>query len=423
MKKIKLIILTLILMLFIPLNVNAASGTVKVTSSSTVVKGNRVTVTVTLSSSTAIGSWQMDLNYDKAYLQLVSSSAEGGGSRMVGYATNGSTKSKTYTFAFKTLKAGTTRVSVSSYLAYDYATMSDMNLTSSNKSIKIMTQEELEATYSKDNNLKNLVVEGYELDKKFDKNTLEYTVNVPTGTTSVKVNASVSGDGQIEVTEGLNTIPIIVTAQNGAEKTYTLTVNVEDLNPIEVKDINGNIYTIVKNGALLTAPSTFVESKKTINECEIPTFVNNTANLTLVGLKDASGLISLFIYNNDEYKPYNEINLKSYILMPTNIVEELNLIKTSVTINNEEIDAYKYSENTELVIISAKSLEDGKTELYLYDPANHTAIKYDDTLVKETEETIKLYTYVILAFAGASFVMLILIFCLTHSLRKKQKIS
>jgi len=428
MKKIKFIVLTLICIIFMPLTVNAASGTVKVSSSGTVVKGNRVTVTVTLSSNTAIGSWQMDLNYDKSYLQLVSSTAEGGGSRMVGYATNGSTKSKTYTFAFKTLKSGTTRVSVSSYLAYDYETMSDMQLTSSNKSIRIMTQEELEATYSKDNNLKSLIVEGYELDKKFDKNTLEYTVNVPTGTTSVKIKAtendpksSVSGDGEIEVTEGLNTIPIIVTAQNGSEKAYTLTVNVEDLNPIEVTDINGDNYTVIKNGTLITAPSTFIESKVTINEYEIPSFRNNAADITLIGLKDNRGTISLFIYENNEYKPYNEMSLKNYLLIPVKFEKELDLIKTTVTINNETFGAYKYSENSEFVIINAKSLEDGKTNLYLYDTVNKTASRYDDIFINKTNEQLKLFTYIIIGLASGILLLFVIILCLTHSLKKKRK--
>lgn len=56
-----------------------------------------------------------------------------------------------------------------------------------------MTQAELEASYSKDNNLKGLTVkvgeESYSIDPVFDKNTLEYKVTVPTGTTSVHVEA------------------------------------------------------------------------------------------------------------------------------------------------------------------------------------------------------------------------------------------
>lgn len=427
MKKLKFILLIIFMLILMPINAFAASGSISVTGASTVVVGNKVTVTVTLSSGSALGSWQMDLNYDKTYLQLVSSTAEGNGTRMVGYASNSSTKSKTYTFSFKALKSGSTRLSISSYLAYDFESMQEMSLTASSKSIKIMTQEELEATYSKDNNLKALSVEGYELDKEFNKDTLEYNVTVPTGTTSVKITAtkndstaSVSGAGEIEVSEGINKIPIVVTAQNGDEKTYTLIINVEDQNPITVT-VDNNNYTIVKNATLLTAPSTFIETKVTINDFEIPAFVNEIANMTLIGLKDSLGNIKLFIYENGEYKKYNEMNLKSYLLVPIAFDKELDLIKTTVTINEEEIEAYKYSENTEFVIINAKNLENGKTGYYLYDTKNNTVQRYDETFVNDTKETIKNYTYVIIAFASALILMLILIFSLLHSLKKKQK--
>ena len=170
MKKLKILILGFICLLFMPGMVDAASGSISVSGTSSAVVGNRVTLTVTLSSGTSIGSWQMDLNYDRSYLQLVSSTAEAGGTSMVNSSASG-VRSKSYTFVFKTLKTGNTRVSVSSYLAYAYSDLSQISLTSSSKSIRIMTQEELEASYSKDNNLKSLSVtvgeESYEIDPDF----------------------------------------------------------------------------------------------------------------------------------------------------------------------------------------------------------------------------------------------------------------
>lgn len=426
MKKIKLLLWGFMVALMMPCMVNAASGTISVSGSSTAVVGNKVTVTVTLKSGTAIGSWQMDLNYDKSYLQLVSSSAEGGSTRMVNSSAGG-TKSKTYTFAFKTLKAGKTRVSVGSYLAYDYANIEEMSLSSGSKTINIITQEQLEASYSKDNNLKSLEVVGYTLDKEFNKDTLEYTVNVPTGTTSVEVKAtlndrtaSISGTGEVQVTEGLNTIPIVVTAQNGSSKTYTLTVNVEDQNPIQVS-IDNQEYTVVKTATLLTAPSLFEASTVTINNIEIPAFINTSAGITLIGLKDAEGTIFFFIYDNGKYMKYEPINLDSLQLIPVDFTKTLDLIKTSIEINGEKVEAYKYSDNSSYVIINAKSLIDGKTNLYLYDPDNKNAILFDEAYINETNETIKNYTYIIIAFASALVLLLVLIFSLLYSLRKKQK--
>ena len=431
MKKLKVFLLGIISLLVLPSMVNAASGKISVTGTSSAVVGNRVTITVTLSSSTAIGSWEMALNYDKSYLQLVSSTAESGGTKMLGYTTTLSgVKSKSYTFVFKTLKTGNTRVSVSSYLAYAMDE-SEMSLTSSSKSIRIMTQAELEASYSKDNNLKGLSVtvgeESFDLEEEFAKDTLEYHVTVPTGTTMVNVTAtkndstaSVDGDGEIEVTEGLNTIPIVVTAQNGDEKTYTLIVNVEDQNPIEVA-IDGENYSVVKSDSLLTAPAAFTATTVEIDGFQIPAFVNEAIGYTLVGLKDEEGNISYYRYQNGEYSLYNELTSKSYTLVPVAFDTELDYIKTAVEINGATMDAYKYSEDSNLYIINAINLETGKTNLYLYDKESEAAILFDESFINSANQTIQYYTYVIIAFAGALFLMLMLIFGLLHSTKKKQK--
>lgn len=431
MKKFKIFLLGIICLLLMPSMVSAASGRISVSGTSSAVVGNRVTVTVTLSSSTGIGSWQMALNYDKSYLQLVSSTAEFGGTSMSASAqTSSGVKSKSYTFVFKTLKKGSTRVSVSSYLAYAMDE-SEISLTSSSKTIKIMTQEELEATYSKNNNLKSISVsvgeDTYELEPIFDSSTLEYTVVVPTGTTLVHVSAtrsdstaSVDGDGDIEVTEGLNTVPIVVTAQNGDEKTYTLIINVEDQNPIEVvKD--GVTYTVVKSDTLLTAPATYTATTVDINGFEIPAFVNDAIDYTLVGLKDEKGNISLYRYLDGEYYVYNEFNSKSYTLVPIEFKEELDYIKTTVEINGVLVTAYQYSEDSNLYIINAINLENGEEKYYLYDPSSKATILFDDSFIQDANQTIEYYSYVIIAFAGALFLMLILIFALLHSTKKKQK--
>ena len=430
MKKIKLLLIGVILSLVMPNVVNAASGTIGISSSSTVVVGNTVTVNVTLSSSTALGAWEFDVNYDSSYLQLTSSNAENNGTYFVGYVTGANTKSKTYTLKFRALKSGTTNITVGSYDVYAWDE-SSMSISRSNKKLTLMTQEELEASYSKDNNLKSLSVtvgeESYAIDPEFNADVLEYNVTVPTGTTMVNVNATkndstaiVDGDGEIEVTEGLNTIPIVVTAQNGDEKTYTLIVNVEDQNPINVV-IDGKNYTVVKSATLLTAPASFSETTVQIDGFQIPAFVNDAIDYTLVGLKDEDGNVALYRYLDGEYTLYNEFNSKSYTLVPVAFDKELDYIKTTVEINGVSMDVYKYSEDSNLVIINAINLETGKEDLYLYDPDSGAAIVFDESFIQDTNQTIEYYTYIIIAFGAALLLMLIVIFVLLHSTKKKQK--
>ena len=429
MKKILLFLSFVLSLGLFTSNVYASSGKISVSSSSTAIVGNTLTVTVTLSSSSALGSWEFDINYDSSYLRLTSSSAENNGTYFVNYG-NGSIKFKSYTLQFKVLKSGTTNITVGSFDVYDWD-KNNISITRSNKKVTLMTQAELEASYSKDNNLKDLSVsvgeEAYEFSPAFDKDTLEYSVDVPTGTTLINVKATkndntatIDGDGEIEVTEGLNTIPIVVTAQNGDKKTYTLTVNVLDQNPINVA-IDGKNYTVVKSATLLSAPSAFSETTVQIDGFDIPAFVNDAIDYTLVGLKDEDGNVALYRYLDGEYTLYNEFNSKSYTLVPVAFDKVLDYIKTTALINGVSMDVYKYSEDSNLVIINAINLETGKEDLYLYDPDSGAAIVFDESFIQDTNQTIEYYTYIIIAFGGALLLMLIVIFVLLHSTKKKQK--
>lgn len=217
-------------MVILPFQVNAASANISVSGSSTAMVGSTVTVNVNLSSSTPMGSWQFLVNYDSSMLQLSS-----GNVRVADYTSvSGGEKSKSYTLKFKTLKSGTTKVSVGSYVVYAYDE-SEMSVTGGSKSIKIMSQAELEATYSKNNNLSSIKVDDYELTPAFDKNTTDYKVTVPSNVEKVNVSATaedrkskISGTGEIEVAEGENKVELIVTAENGSTKKYNVVINVRN---------------------------------------------------------------------------------------------------------------------------------------------------------------------------------------------------
>ena len=60
------------IMLLLPLNIYAATGSIKASSSSSnVTINNTFTVTVKVSSSGKLGSWQFGVSYDKSKLSLV----------------------------------------------------------------------------------------------------------------------------------------------------------------------------------------------------------------------------------------------------------------------------------------------------------------------------------------------------------------
>jgi hypothetical protein len=420
----KLFITLLFSLIVLPLSVNAASASIGVSGTSNAIVGNKVTVTVTLSSKTSIGSWQMNLNYDKNYLSLTSSSAEAGGTVMASSSATG-VKSKSYTFTFKALKSGSTTVSVGSYLAYAFDDLSEMSLSSGSKTIKIMTQAELESTYSTNNNLKGLTIDGYTLTPEFSKDVTDYTVDVPEDTKQViikatkdDVNESITGDGTINVTLGVNAIKIVVQAQSGAEKTYTITVNVKDSNPINI-NVNNIDYTLVKLKDNLPEVTGYTEKDITINEQSVPALYSDVTKLTLVALKDKDGNIKLFIYDNDKYTLYQEIKFNELTIYPLETNLELSgYHKTNITINEIEIPAYVYKDDSNFAVIYGENTQNGDIGFYLYDKKNNSVTKYNDEYILDLENKNKLYFYLLIAF---SVILLIFVIVLIKLLNKKNK--
>lgn len=71
------------------------------------------------------------------------------------------------------------------------------------------------------------------LSPAFDKDVTAYTVAVPTGTASVSVSvtksdtlSSVNGEGVVDLSSGTGTATIVVTAEDGTSKTYTVVITV-----------------------------------------------------------------------------------------------------------------------------------------------------------------------------------------------------
>lgn len=429
MKKIKVILISLFCLLVIPKTVFAASGKINVSGTSTVVVGNNVTVTVTLSSSTLIGSWEMSLNYDKNYLQLRSATSESNGIRMAASTATG-VKSKSYTFTFKTLKKGSTSVSVGGYLAYAYADLSEISLSSNSKKINIITQAELEASYSKNNNLASLGVEGFTLTPEFNANTLEYSVIVPEDTKNVNLTgtvqdkkASITGIGVQQVNQGNNKFLVTVKAENGSEKTYTINVDVKDENPIEVT-VGDKKYTVVKIKENLPIASLYNEYSIKINEFDIPAYKNDYTGLVLVGLKDTEGNISLFIYDdeNNSYKEYSELKSSQITIYPLKPEENIEGYKKgNVKIQDIDVEGFYLNEDSDFFVIYGVNVETGDKGFYMYDKKMQTLIKYNDELSSLLSEKIKLYTYIIIGFISLSVVMLIIIIVLVCKKGKKKK--
>lgn len=404
MKKKLYIITSIIISLFIGIskvnassyNISAASYLTKGGSTTLTISGNDITGRFNISSS---NSSVVSISEDRVWIE-----------------------NNSYYIKLSALNVGTSTITVTPSGVSD----SEGNYVAlSPKTIRITVS--LPREKSNDNNLRSLSIEGFDITPEFSKDIQAYNVVVPEDTKNINVkatpnesHATVKGVGNIAVSSGINTINVVVKSETGLEKIYSINVEVKDNNPINVI-VDEKEYSLVKIKENLPKSEGFIEGKITINGYQIPTYENKIADIILVGLKDNNGNISLYSYSGGKYTLYNEIKLDNLLLIPTEFEEKLDLLKTSITINNKEFDAYKYSAKSDCVIISAKSLNTGKTALYLYDTINNTAIKYDAAFINEINDTLSNYTYIIIAFAIALFIMFILIFCLLHSIRKKQQ--
>ena len=84
---------------------------------------------------------------------------------------------------------------------------------------------------SPDNRLSTLKVGSYALTPAFNNDTANYSVVVPYSASSVTVTATpknskakVSGAGAVPLKVGSNTVKVTVTAENGSQRTFTLTI-------------------------------------------------------------------------------------------------------------------------------------------------------------------------------------------------------
>ena len=422
-KKLIFGIITLILML--PCVVFAANANFSVSGPNQGVVGNNISITVTVSSSQALGGWELALNYDKSYLQLSSAPSEANGTHVAGNANSSGVKSKQYKYTFKVLKSGTTTVSTTSTDAYgwDESTLSCVN---GSKKIVLKTQAEIEASYSANDNLKSLGVDGYTLSPSFDKNTLEYSLEVENDVEKVNITAAkedntatISGAGEKALAEGGNKFDIVVTAQKGNSKTYTINITRKELNPITV-NVNNKTYTLVRKKDLLPTLTTFVDTTLNYDGEEIPGLKNDIINYSLIGLKDDEGNVSLFVYNDNKItSEYFELTSGNITILPLSIDEIKGLTRREIDIKGHTIIGYSLSQ-TNSIIIKGINVYDGTESYYMYDKVNGIFIAYDKTNIEQLMKKYNMFKIggILLSVVVVLLVVLIVLFKLRAGKKK-----
>lgn len=408
-------------------NVSAASCRIGVSAPSSVVVGQSFKVTVTVAGSASIGSWEYTLSYDSSKVRLNS-----GTLHVVDYG-NGSKSSSSYSYSFTALQSGSATFKPVNASVLDYASTNECLSSTGSASVSMKSQSEIEASYSRNNNLSSLSVEGADLSPSFNKNITEYQATLPVDTTKAKIiataqdsKASITGAGEVDVVDGINKIEIIVTAEHGEKKKYVINLTVQELDPVKVK-VDGKTYTIVrKKGQVENIPVGFTETTIKIGDQDVCAYQSEIAKILLVALKDNEGNIKLFIYdkNKNSFTSFmeakgGEVNL--LILNNEKIKTPLDFVKTSFKINDLKIEGYKYryDKNDNYYLVYAKNLETGDEGFYLYDKKNSTFSRYYKELSDIKDMHTKYVFYV--AAALALIFVLIIIFKLLGKFKSNDK--
>ena len=273
-------------------------------------------------------------------------------------------------------------------------------------------------------NLASLEVEGLTLSPEFNSDTTNYSVEAEAGTTSVTVNAkasdskaSITGTGDVEIHEGANTINVVVEAENGSTKTYTIVVNVKEKDPINVKVNKDNLSVIRKTDELKDLiKDYYVDTTVKINDEEVPAYKIEALDITLVALKDEKGNIKFYIYDDGDYTLYQELgsDLLTIHLLDNGKIPP-NYKKYTVNIDGEEYTVYKLNKKSKYYLVYGENVETGKKGLYLYDSVDKTIQRYYTEEVDSLKDELTINSYIIVGLTCLIVLLLIIFLIALHT--------
>jgi len=426
MKKIIYLFLSTLMFFVLTIKVDAAAS---LSAPSTAYSGSSFTVTANVS---GVAAWEVHVKASGPVSGCVIDAADSDA--------NANNTSKTFSTTCKATGTGTIKITMSGNtttasgatanisgsrtvtVSNKPANSSSNNSSSSSKKNNTTTNNQ-SSSKSSDNTLKSLSVEGQTLD--FNKDTTTYNLSVGNDVKNIKINAeatdskaTITGTGEKTVNEGDNKFDIVVTAENGDKKTYTINVNV-DSEPITVT-VNGKKYTLVKKKDEL--PELAIEHEDlTLNfdGQDIPAYRIDKINFVLVGLRDEEGNIKLYKYDSykdgeqpDEYTLFIPFVLPqimvSYLDFPKDLIPD-GYKKYTEEINGEKVTVYKLSKDSDYALFYGVNIETGEKNIYKYDSKEKTFQIYDGEELEALEKQMQEFKYVIAGLIGFSALLLIII--------------
>ncbi|MGM9875841.1 MAG: cadherin-like beta sandwich domain-containing protein [Bacilli bacterium] len=408
--------------------VNASSVSVKASNTS-ITKGNSVTITATINSDSPLVSTEGTL--------MCKGAGVSSGVDMTFDDSSNSIYSKSFSTTIKPSSSGTVTCSVTSVRITNMSSDNWQNLGDGVVSIKVNEPAYIPPkNYSSNNYLKSLEVEGYSFD--FDKETMEYSIEVPHGVEKVNIkaikednNAKILGNGEVSVSEGTNKLEVKVTAENGNERIYIINVTVKELDPINVKIENKSYTVIRKEGVIEDIPENYEKSSIKIGEEDVLCYKNVKTGNILIGLKDDKGEARFYSYDEKtrKYTLYNGYKIGGLYLniisMPKDKIPS-GYSKVSFNYGDNKLEGYQPVNNnvtyaaddsvkgSDFYLVYAINEVTGEAGTYMYDKLDGTIQRFNSSLIltyKEKADNYLLYfllSLVVLATTIITFVIILM---------------
>ena len=333
------------------------------------------TVTVGVNDASNLWGFRAPINYDSSKLSLVSSTGLNGFGVAVGssfVADNSSGINGSKSVATLTFKATSNfKVNESTTISLGSAEGSDgeQTITGAGSSITIS----VEPPKNSNNNLSSLSIDGYDIDFASNKTSYQLTVEYEVNQINIKAStedstARVSGTGTKDLNLYTNTFNIVVTAENGSRKTYTIEVirkdidgNIKELatdntlSSITITDYNINFnpeileYTILLNEAVIpeiNALATDTNATVTVNNPESIKTGNNVIEISVIAENGAEQIYKINAIYLDEVeeeeispdsKEDDSLNVWLIIVIIESLLIVVAIITSIILIKKEKI--------------------------------------------------------------------------------------
>lgn len=278
---------------------------------------------------------------------------------------------------------------------------------------------------SSNNALSSLTVSAGTLTPAFDPAITEYTLSLPSRSDRLTITANpsdsratVQGDGEISLQDGETSLSVVVTAEDGSAKAYTITVQVAQA-PTLFLDYNGQRLGVVKDVSQVTPPAGFAPAKPiTYSGDTLPIWTDVSGKRTLVYLMDekssAQGFY-LFSQATGVQSPYLPILCGSVTYIYTDIPKELSsvpgLTLATVKAFGQTLNGWTYNDASLKDFCVLYLMDDaGSYGYYTYDSREETLQRFSGAVfTDDAGQSLRvpmLYVYIA---GGAALVLLILL--------------